>query len=233
MQTPRGTFTAWIPPPTSTARDIEVHDWFPFAGGANSNVYRGNWRMPNGYRIRIALKIIRYSEDNIDQVDRRLRREAKIWKMLKHENILPFIGLCEDLAPWPVLLSPYCEFGHVGNYIKNHPDDDRPKLAYGVACGLQYIHENDVVHGDLKVQNVVVNDQRIPCICDFGFSKIVDRPGFTTRSVGTVPYLAPELLFIFGEDAREERARRTTQSSDIYAFGLLILEVRFTCKFTT
>ncbi|KAK7017756.1 TKL/TKL-ccin protein kinase, partial [Favolaschia claudopus] len=204
--------------------DIQMDDWFPFAGGANSNVYRGTWRMSDGPRIRIALKIIRYTDENTDQVDRRLRREATIWKTLRHENILPFIGLCEDLAPWPVLLSPFCEFGNVGNYLKKHPDADRPKIVYGVACGLQYLHENGVVHGDLKVQNVVVTNQGIPCICDFGFSRIVSRPGFTTRSVGTVPYLAPELLFIFGDNAVEERVRRTTPSSDVYSFGLLTLE---------
>jgi serine/threonine protein kinase len=73
---------------------------------------------------------------------------------------------------------------------------------------------------------VVVNHRGVPCICDFGFSKIVNRPGFTTRSVGTVPYLAPELLFVFGDKSVNERARRTTQSSDIYAFALLVLEVQ-------
>ncbi|KAF8188162.1 kinase-like domain-containing protein [Mycena galopus ATCC 62051] len=169
--------------------------------------------------------MIRYSEEDSGQVDGRLRREVEIWRTLKHKNVLPFIGLCNDLAPWPALLSPLCEFGHVANYIKNHPHMSRDDLAYGVACGLHYLHEKNVVHGDLKAQNVVVDHRGVPCICDFGFSKIVNRPGLTTRSVGTVPYLAPELLFVFGDRGVDERARRTTQSSDIYAFALLVLEI--------
>ncbi|KAJ7616883.1 kinase-like domain-containing protein [Mycena rosella] len=160
--------------------------------------------------------MIRYSEEDSGQVDRRLRREVEIWRTLKHKNVLPFIGLCDDLAPCPALLSPFCGFGHVANYIKNHPHASRDDLAYG-----------NVIHGDLKVQNVVVDHRGVPCICDFGFSKIINRPGFTTRSVGTVPYLAPELLFVFGDNSVDERARRTTQSSDIYAFALLVLEVQW------
>ncbi|KAJ7884959.1 kinase-like domain-containing protein [Mycena leptocephala] len=205
---------------------ICLNDWFPFAGGANSNVYRGNLVLSDGSRIRVAIKMIRYSEEDSGQVDRRLRREVEIWRTLKHKNVLPFIGLCDDLAPWPALLSPLCGFGHVANYIKNHPHASRNDLAYGVACGLHYLDEKNVIHGDLKVQNVVVNHRGVPCICDFGFSKIVNRPGCTTRGVGTVPYLAPELLFVFGDKSVNECAQRTTQSSDIYAFALLVLEVQ-------
>lgn len=73
--------------------------------------------------------MIRYSEEDSGQVDGRLRREVEIWRTLKHKNVLPFIGLCDDLAPWPALLSPFCGFGHVANYIKNHPHASRDDLV--------------------------------------------------------------------------------------------------------
>ncbi|KAJ7307742.1 kinase-like domain-containing protein, partial [Mycena albidolilacea] len=65
----------------------------------------------------------------------------------------------------------------------------------GIASGLKFLHENDVVHGDLK-QNVLVDKYGTPCICDFGISKVVSRRGFTTTAVGTASYMAPELLFV-------------------------------------
>ncbi|KAJ7889387.1 hypothetical protein B0H14DRAFT_2336819, partial [Mycena olivaceomarginata] len=49
---------------------------------------------------------------------------------------------------------------------------------FGVGSGLQFLHVNGIVHGDLK-QNVLVNKHGIPCICDFGISKIVTRRGFS------------------------------------------------------
>ncbi|KAJ7790298.1 hypothetical protein B0H14DRAFT_2396564, partial [Mycena olivaceomarginata] len=47
----------------------------------------------------------------------------------------------------------------------------------GVASGLQFLHDNQVVHGDLK-QNVLVNKRGVPCICDFGISKILSHRGY-------------------------------------------------------
>ncbi|KAJ7305451.1 kinase-like domain-containing protein, partial [Mycena albidolilacea] len=119
-------------------------------------------------------------------------REVEIWRDLKHQNILPFIGVCEDLAPLPVLISPFCKFGHISNYLKKNPGVHKKELVLlGVGSGLQFLHDNQVVHGDLKVasgiplcptayidiactwQNVLVNKRGVPCICDFGISKIL------------------------------------------------------------
>jgi serine/threonine protein kinase len=59
----------------------------------------------------------------------RLRREVDVWSRLKHKNILPFIGICDDLAPTPVLISPFYKFGHVGTYLRKHPDINRNELV--------------------------------------------------------------------------------------------------------
>ncbi|KAJ7067433.1 kinase-like domain-containing protein [Mycena amicta] len=208
---------------------ITQDDPYPFAGGGNANVYRGKLARANGSKIRVAIKMIRISDDGSGQPDeiiRRMKREVEVWSHLKHKNILPFIGVCEDLpgAPWPVLISPYYKSGNVGTYIKKHPDADRQALVLGVTCGLQFLHENNVVHGDLKVQNILVNKHGMPCICDFGISKIVSRRGFTTSNVGTAPYMAPELFFLVDGSAWAD-APHTTASSDIYSFALLVLEI--------
>jgi serine/threonine protein kinase len=69
----------------------------------------------------------------------------------------------------------------------------------------------------LTQANVLVDKRGVACICDFGISRIVGRQGFTTRSQGTTPYKAPELL--------ADPKRSTTTQSDIYSFALLVLEV--------
>ncbi|KAJ6614341.1 kinase-like domain-containing protein, partial [Mycena sp. CBHHK59/15] len=156
----------------------------------------------------------------------RLRREAEVWKRLRHKHIVPFIGLCDDIAPWPVLIFPFYKFGHVGKYLKDHPGANRNELVGGVASGLQFLHDNYVVHGDLKVQNVLVDKQGVACIGDFGISKIIGSRGFTTSSVGTVPYMAPELFLVIDGDNFNAAPPSTTKQSDIYSFGLVALEVR-------
>ncbi|KAJ7067449.1 kinase-like domain-containing protein [Mycena amicta] len=211
---------------------ITRDDPFPFAGGISSNIYRGKLVQSNGQKIHVAIKMFRPLDDSPEQqqeILRRMQREAKVWSQLKHKNILTFIGVYDLLnAPWPVLVSPYHKLGNIKRYIGEHPKADRNALVLGVACGLQFLHENNVVHGDLKAQNIVVDEEGIPCICDFGISKIVNHRGFTTASVGTVPYMAPELFHILdgpAETTLPGTTITTTMSSDVYSFALLILEI--------
>ncbi|KAJ7512057.1 kinase-like domain-containing protein [Mycena galericulata] len=180
---------------------------------------------------------------------RRLNREADVWARLKHPNLVPFYGIANDIAPWPVLVSPFYGHGHVGEYLGTHPEANRQYIALGVAAGLVYLHANDVVHGDLKVvrtssvpsgdspclvsmvqQNVLVDKRGIPRICDFGISKVINCRGFTTASVGTPQYMAPELLIVVDSDQAQAHdavfpSPSTTKSSDVYSFALLVLEI--------
>ncbi|KAJ7850983.1 kinase-like domain-containing protein [Mycena leptocephala] len=162
-----------------------------------------------------------------EELLKRLTREANIWGNLEHENVLPFIGVCDDsrIAPCPVLISPFCGFGHVGRYLRKNPSANKDYLVCGVASGLKFLHDNDIVHGDLKVQNVLVDKRGVPCICDFGISKILNRQGYTTLSVGTVPYMAPELFLVIGRDNTSGGLPSTTKQSDVYSFALLVLEI--------
>ncbi|KAJ6540821.1 kinase-like domain-containing protein [Mycena vulgaris] len=158
---------------------------------------------------------------------RRLKREAKVWAQLQHENLVPFYGVADDpdIAPWPVLISPYYELGHVGTFLREHPTANREEIVLGVASGLEYLHGRDIVHGDMKVPNILVNTQGVPHICDFGISKIINRRGFTTLSFGTLPYMAPELFLVMNGRRRRETFPKTTKSSDVYSFGLVVLEI--------
>jgi len=91
-----------------------------------------------------------------------------------------------------------------------------------VARGLEYLHilEPPIVHGDLKGANVLIDDQGLPKLGDFGLAKALegDPTGLTTSTAfqGSIRWLATELLF--------DKPR--SKESDIWAFGYLALEVR-------
>lgn len=91
----------------------------------------------------------------------------------------------------------------------------------GCADGLEYLHGCNVVHGDLKCQNVLItlssDGTPIPLICDFGTSRIMGMRGYTTQSLwGTQGFLAPELI----EESESARAIPTSDS-DVWAFGVM------------
>ncbi|KAF8143889.1 kinase-like domain-containing protein [Mycena galopus ATCC 62051] len=157
----------------------------------------------------------------------RLKRETDVWSRLNHRNLLPFFGIWDErVAPGPVMISPFYKSGNLEQYLRNCPTVDKEKMIFGMASGLDYLHQHEIVHGDLKVHNVLIDKHGRPCICDFGTPKIVNSQGFSTSSVGTPPYMAPELFLVLGDIGSTTFERvSTTMSSDVYSFALLVLEI--------
>ncbi|KAJ6474161.1 kinase-like domain-containing protein [Mycena sanguinolenta] len=203
-------------------------DRFPLYAGDSSNIYRGSIIHPEGHKIQVAIKLLRIIVNDAIQLEdilKRLKREALAWSEITHPNLHPFIGMYDIGAPFPVLISPFCKFGHIGNYLTEYPLTNRSLLVHGVASGLKHLHDKDIVHGDLKLQNILIDKRGVACICDFGVSKIINPDGFTTWSVETLTYIAPELLI--SSDPRNASVTRPqiTKSSDVYSFALLVLEI--------
>jgi len=87
----------------------------------------------------------------------------------------------------------------------------------GVGKGLDYLHAHGIIHGDLNGGNVLVSKDGTSCLADFGLSRILNEHGFTTtaQTQGTARWMAPELF----------RNEKTTIESDIWAFGMTMLEI--------
>ncbi|KDQ09993.1 hypothetical protein BOTBODRAFT_36611 [Botryobasidium botryosum FD-172 SS1] len=158
---------------------------------------------------------------------RRAEREMKVWKRLRHPNVLPFIGsvVLESTSTF-YMVAPWMENGDLGQYLKLNPDADYVALLAQVAAGLEYLHTSDpvVVHGDLKAANILVSDVGEACIADFGLSDMVIESnefdaksnGYSSawKNGGNPRWQAPELFLDY---------KRTTQS-DIFAYGRVIYE---------
>ncbi|KAJ6492274.1 kinase-like domain-containing protein [Mycena sanguinolenta] len=233
-ESPRGTEIHFGDPLLSQTdshlRGITQLDRFPVFSGSNSSIYRVNLRRSNGQDALLAMKQLRVQCDDSSETEsimQRLKREVGIWGELKHSNVLPFLGVYDVGAPLPIFLFPFCEFGHVGNYLRTHPSADRHQLTHGIAFGLQYLHDHNVVHGDLKMANVLVDNRHAPCICDFGISQIVGEAGFTKYSTGSTAYLAPELFSILDMNGRNTQPGplHPTKCSDVYSFACLTLDI--------
>jgi serine/threonine protein kinase len=212
-----------------------------FAYGGFSEVFKGEWRDPatvtDNVR-RVAIKLLRgvHTDDSVlAAITRRLNRETRVWHDLSHANILPFLGVCSDLGPSTAMVSPLCDNGAVLQYLKIKPEADRLNIIIGVARGLKYLHSKNVVHGDLKGHNVLMSDDGIPLLADFGRSKFIDHRGFTTSFAGSARYLAPELVSdepdIDDSDVayqtldQQAPASNLTKETDVFAFSMVALEI--------
>ncbi|TDL25371.1 kinase-like protein [Rickenella mellea] len=195
----------------------------PLTGGGFADIWEGTW----GDK-KVALKVLRifgWSGDRSNLLHD-LCKEAIIWRRFKHENVLPFYGCCTDaFHPQYALVSPWMKNSDMMSFLKKYPRTDRLGMVRGVASGLCYLHTRKphVVHGDLRGANVLIDDNGIPVIADFGLARVIDSQATTRRAIsfngkGSIRWQAPELL-------HSEESVNVSRQSDVYAFACVILEV--------
>ena len=139
---------------------------------------------------------------------------------LNHSNLLKpqHVDSWENM---PYLIMPYCPAGSCIKRVGKMPEQELWKLIHDVAAGLAYLHEKDVIHQDIKPDNVLVDTDGNYLITDFGIST---RARSTLRksviggniSGGTTAYMGPE---------RFSRQPAPTKASDIWSFGAMAFEL--------
>ncbi|OCH85353.1 kinase-like protein [Obba rivulosa] len=197
---------------------------YPEASGAFAEVWKGQY---DGQPV--ALKVFRIlkgdDKGGIVQDLKTFCQEAIIWKRLRHRNITPFHGV--DSTSFLPRLAMVCDWmfhGTITVYLENNQSADRLRLILDVAEGLQYLHHSDIVHGDLKSHNILVNEQRTACITDFGLAAMHFAGKLKTISVtaGSTRWMSPELIDPEQFDLKKAELSR---QSDIYALALVMWEI--------
>ncbi|KAG9005570.1 hypothetical protein FRB94_001429 [Tulasnella sp. JGI-2019a] len=153
---------------------------------------------------------------------RMLLKEIKVWCRLQHPHVLPFLGASITASP-PFIVSQYMPNGDIKKYLSKRPNINRVQLIHEIALGMLYIHGKNIVHGDLKCVNVLIDDALKARITDFGLSEIKSH---ATSSLamesaeglhvggGTLRYMSPEALHGVIDKA-----------SDVYAFAMTVYEI--------
>ncbi|KAM5564511.1 putative L-type lectin-domain containing receptor kinase S.5 [Rosa sericea] len=140
---------------------------------------------------------------------------------LRHKNIVQLQGWCHENEN-RFLIYEYMPNGSLDRYIGNGILDwkTRYNILTGLASALLYLHEecgNPVVHRDIKPNNVMLDSDYNAHLGDFGLARVMlQDPKLTIPLAGTPGYLAPEVLGFAG---------KATPESDVYSFGIVVLEV--------
>ncbi|OCH89807.1 kinase-like protein [Obba rivulosa] len=201
--------------PPGTVQRLYEH---PQASGGFADVWKGQ----HGERV-VALKVLR--GQSAEEDSQTFFREAVIWKRLRHRNIVTFYGIDKQLfRPRQTMVSAWMSHGTVSNYLYNNPAADRIKLVLDAAEGLEYLQKEGIVHGDLKGANILVDEEHIACLSDFGLAALhyTRKPETESASIGSTRWTAPELFD--PERFKLEKAESSPQI-DIYALSMVMWEI--------
>ncbi len=166
-------------------------------------------------RRRVALKFI--VDPTGDDLASRLRREAHLLANLNHPNITQLHAL-EEVGSRLFLAMEYLANGTLAEELEQKgslPADAAIAIALDLSHALAYAHEQQVIHRDIKLSNVMRNERGVIKLTDFGLAKLAASQASLTgtgKVVGTLAYLAPELL----------RGKPASAQSDMYALGVLL-----------
>ncbi|VAH44461.1 unnamed protein product [Triticum turgidum subsp. durum] len=184
--------------------------------GGFGKVYKG---VLPGSNMEIAVK--RVSHDSRQGIREFIAEVVTIGR-LRHRNLAQLQGYCRRNGEL-LLVYDYMENGSLDKYLYNNngPTLDWPQrywIVKGVGSSLLYLHEDweqVVIHRDIKASNVLLDKQMNGRLGDFGLARLYDHGTHaqTTHVVGTMGYLAPELL----------RTGKATPSTDVFAFGVVVL----------
>ncbi|KAJ0258466.1 L-type lectin-domain containing receptor kinase V.4 [Hirschfeldia incana] len=187
--------------------------------GGFGQVFKGTLQ---GSETKIAVKRVSH---NSSQGMREFLAEIATIGRLRHPNLVRLLGYCrykEELY----LVYDFMPNGSLDRYLYAESDqeqltwDQRFKIIKDVASALAYLHHEwlqVVVHRDIKPANVLIDDKMNASLGDFGLAKLYDQgsEAQTSRVAGTFGYMAPELM----------RTGRPTTGTDVYAYGVFMLEV--------
>ncbi|KAJ7145908.1 kinase-like domain-containing protein [Mycena epipterygia] len=206
--------------PSDLFINVAGYEEHPISGGTVSDIYKGSY---DGQTV--ALKVMRtfHRGTALHAFRSKFYQDALIWQRLCHPNILPLLGIDrESFSPSVGMISPWMENGSVVQYFGKHGRGHVNKILIEIAQGLQYLHLHNIVHGDLRGANILINNEPRACLADFGLSFRSDVPlEHPPERAGGLRWMAPELIDPVSFGCQFS----LTKASDVYAFGCVVLEL--------
>lgn len=160
--------------------------------------------------------------------DNMIIREIEVLSEIQGPGILPFRGISPtnfDGEEYPTIFTKYMTNGSLGEMIRQEKLKKAPaewnnttKMIniYGICVTMSFLHKNNIIHKDLKPDNVLLDEKYHPYVCDFGMAKFTNgKTNTKTANGGTPIFMAPEIYMNNPYDSKV----------DVYAFGMLLYQL--------
>ncbi|PUZ71781.1 hypothetical protein GQ55_2G342000 [Panicum hallii var. hallii] len=182
------------------------------ASGSYGDLYRGTYCSQD-----VAIKVLKPERINVD-MQREFAQEVYIMRKVRHKNVVQFIGACTK-PPNLCIVTEYMSGGSVYDYLHKHKGVFKLPALIGVAMdvskGMSYLHQNNIIHRDLKTANLLMDENGTVKVADFGVARVKAQSGVMTAETGTYRWMAPEVI----------EHKPYDHKADVFSFGILLWEL--------
>ncbi|RDX70224.1 Serine/threonine-protein kinase STY46, partial [Mucuna pruriens] len=182
------------------------------ASGPFSDLYKGTFCNQD-----VAIKVLKHENLN-ENIQREFAQEVYILSKIQHKNVVKFVGACTK-PPNLYLVTEYMSGGSMFDFLhKQKTILALPfllKVAIDVSEGMKYLHQNDIIHRDLKAANLLIDENRVVKVADFGVARVHIQSGIMTAETGTYRWMAPEVI----------EHKPYDHKADVFSFAIVLWEL--------
>lgn len=182
------------------------------ASGSYGDLYKGTYCSQE-----VAIKVLKPERLNSD-LQKEFAQEVYIMRKVRHKNVVQFIGACTK-PPSLCIITEFMSGGSVYDYLHKQKGVFKLptllKVAIDVSKGMNYLHQNNIIHRDLKAANLLMDENEVVKVADFGVARVKAQSGVMTAETGTYRWMAPEVI----------EHKPYDHKADVFSFGVVLWEL--------
>nr|XP_043623977.1 serine/threonine-protein kinase STY46 [Erigeron canadensis] len=182
------------------------------ASGSYGDLYKGTYRSQE-----VAIKILKTERVNSD-LQKEFAQEVYILRKVRHKNVVQFIGACTK-PPSLCIVTEFMSGGSVYDYLHKQKGTFKLpmllKVSIDISKGMNYLHQNNIIHRDLKAANLLMDEHEVVKVADFGVARVKAQTGVMTAETGTYRWMAPEVI----------EHKPYDHKADVFSFGIVLWEL--------
>lgn len=165
----------------------------------------------------VAIKFLK-AEHVTSEMQREFAQEVYIMRKVRHKNVVQFIGACTK-PPRLCIVTEFMSGGSVYDYLHKQKGFFKfptlLKVAIDISKGMNYLHQHNIIHRDLKAANLLMDENGAVKVADFGVARVKSQSGVMTAETGTYRWMAPEVI----------EHKPYDHKADVFSFGVVLWEL--------
>ncbi|XP_015897875.3 serine/threonine-protein kinase STY17 isoform X2 [Ziziphus jujuba] len=180
--------------------------------GSYGDLYKGSYCSQE-----VAVKVLKPERVTAEMLGE-FSQEVYIMRKIRHKNVVQFLGACTQ-HPNLCIVTEFMSRGSLYDFLHKQKGvfnlASLLKVAIDISKGMNYLHQNNIIHRDLKTANLLMDENEVVKVADFGVARVQAQSGVMTAETGTYRWMAPEVI----------EHKPYDHKADVFSFGIVLWEL--------